>query len=270
MLACREYQKFAPGAPPRAPTSWGIAIGRWRATLTLIGLTWLLSLGHSPLDSLVHVVAYPTAGGSRGPRAPVADLAIARRPGDRLWRGGRSDGPRDPPWPLRLRQRARSVPTSELILTVLGFNLVLILALTTVVALRFVALLNARDSDAGARLHLRFRHPVRAGRRGAGRGGGPVLRRCWSAAASIWWFSTREVQTVVENSATVARSYVAEQQRYIGDHVTLMGADLNRAAPGTSGKPHQVQPLPGASGVISRLPAAALSHRQGWAGAGAC
>src|ERR1700740_2418611 len=47
-------------------------------------------------------------------------------------------------------------PASQLILTVLGFNLVLILALSAVVALQFVGLVNARDSDAGARLHLRF------------------------------------------------------------------------------------------------------------------
>src|SRR4051812_29544891 len=47
-------------------------------------------------------------------------------------------------------------PASSLILTVLGFNLVLILGLTTLVALRFAALLRARERDAGARLHLRF------------------------------------------------------------------------------------------------------------------
>jgi two-component system nitrogen regulation sensor histidine kinase NtrY len=44
------------------------------------------------------------------------------------------------------------------------------------------------------------------------------------------WLGGR-VQTVVENSATVFRSYVDDQKRYIGDHVTQMGADLNRAAP---------------------------------------
>ena len=47
-------------------------------------------------------------------------------------------------------------PASQLILTVLGFNLVLILALTAVVALRFAALLEARNRDPGARLQLRF------------------------------------------------------------------------------------------------------------------
>src|SRR5262245_61692752 len=47
-------------------------------------------------------------------------------------------------------------PASQLILTVLSLNLVLILAVTTVVAFRFAQLLNARASDAGARLHVRF------------------------------------------------------------------------------------------------------------------
>ncbi len=45
------------------------------------------------------------------------------------------------------------------------------------------------------------------------------------------WFSTR-VQTVVENSATVAGSYVEEQKRYIGDHVTFDGGGPQ---PGRSG-----------------------------------
>jgi two-component system nitrogen regulation sensor histidine kinase NtrY len=50
------------------------------------------------------------------------------------------------------------------------------------------------------------------------------------------WFSAR-VKTVVESSATVARSYVDEQSRYIQDHVTLMGGDLNHAAPGLQAGP---------------------------------
>src|SRR5882724_8040868 len=46
-------------------------------------------------------------------------------------------------------------PASQLILSVLGFNLVLILALILVVFIRFRALLEARDRDPGARLQLR-------------------------------------------------------------------------------------------------------------------
>src|SRR5438477_216415 len=111
-------------------------------------------------------------------------------------------------------------PTSELILTVLGFNLVLILALTTIVALRFLALLNARDSDAGARLHLRFVTLFAL----AAVAPAVVVALFYGVLVSRGvdnWFSTR-VQAVVESSATVARSYVEEQKRYIGDHVTLV------------------------------------------------
>src|ERR1700758_422727 len=117
-------------------------------------------------------------------------------------------------------------PASQLILTVLGFNLVLILALAAVVALQFVGLVNARSSDAGARLHLRF-----------------VTLFALAAVVPVVvvalfmgvlvnqgvdrWLGGR-VQNVVENSATVFRSYLDDQERYIGDHVTTMGADLNR------------------------------------------
>jgi len=44
------------------------------------------------------------------------------------------------------------------------------------------------------------------------------------------WFSAR-VQTVVENSATVARSYVEEQKDYIGNHMSAMALGLDQAAP---------------------------------------
>src|SRR5579859_4135193 len=126
-------------------------------------------------------------------------------------------------------------PASQLILTVLGLNLVLILALTLVLFLRFAALFDARERDAGARLQVRF-----------------VL---WFAFAAVVpalvvflfygvlvtrgvdnWFSHR-VKTVVESSAAVARSYVEEQQQYIHDHVIPMGEDLNHAEPAFEASP---------------------------------
>ncbi len=152
-------------------------------------------------------------------------------------------------------------PTSELILTVLGFNLVLILALTTVVALRFVALLNARDSDAGARLHLRFVTLFAL----AAVAPAVVVALFYGVLVSRGvenWFSTR-VQTVVENSATVARSYVEEQKRYIGDHVTLMGADLNRAAQGLQESPIAFSHYLAVQASYHAFPAAYLIDRDG-------
>src|SRR5512146_3413971 len=113
-------------------------------------------------------------------------------------------------------------PASQPILTVLSFNMVLILGLTAAVALRFAALLRARDRDPGARLHLRFVTLFAF----AALAPAIVVALFYGVLVSRGvenWFSSR-VQTVVENSATVARSYVDEQKRYIGDHVTLMGA----------------------------------------------
>jgi two-component system nitrogen regulation sensor histidine kinase NtrY len=119
-------------------------------------------------------------------------------------------------------------PASDLVLTVLALNLVLILALTGVVALRFFALFNARYSDAGARLHLRFVTMF------ASAAVAPAVVVALFMGVLVnqgmeSWFS-RRVQTVVENSATVFRSYLEDQQQYIGDHVTPMAADLNRDA----------------------------------------
>ena len=152
-------------------------------------------------------------------------------------------------------------PASELILTVLGFNLVLILALVGVVGLRFLALLKARDSDAGARLHLRFVTLFAL----AAVAPAVVVALFYGVLVSRGvenWFSER-VQTVVENSATVARSYVEDQKRYIGDHVTLMGADLNRAARGLQESPVAFNHYLAVQASYHAFPAAYLIDREG-------
>ena len=152
-------------------------------------------------------------------------------------------------------------PASQLILTVLGFNLVLILALSSVLALRFVALLRARDRDAGARLHLRFVTLFSV----AAVAPAVVVFVFYGVLVSRGvenWFSAR-VQTVVENSATVARSYVDDQKRYIGDHVTIMGADLNRAAPQLQASPITFNHYLGVLASYHAFPAAYLIDREG-------
>ena len=119
-------------------------------------------------------------------------------------------------------------PASHLILTMLGVNLVLILALAAVVAFRFGALVRARARDAGARLHLRFVTLFAV----AAVAPAVVVALFMGVLVNQGverWLGGR-VQTVVENSATVFRSYVDDQKRYIGDHVTVMAADLNREA----------------------------------------
>jgi two-component system nitrogen regulation sensor histidine kinase NtrY len=152
-------------------------------------------------------------------------------------------------------------PTSELILTVLGFNLVLILALTLVVALRFGELLDARDRDPGARLQLRFVTLFAL----AAVAPAVVVALFYGVLVSHGvddWFSKR-VSTVVENSATVARSYVEEQSRYIQDHVTLMGGDLNRAAPGLTASPITFNHYLANLASYHAFPAAYLVDRDG-------
>jgi two-component system nitrogen regulation sensor histidine kinase NtrY len=152
-------------------------------------------------------------------------------------------------------------PASRLVLTVLGFNLVLILALTTVVALRFMVLLNARTIDAGARLHLRFVTLF------------AIAAVVPAVVVALFmgvlvnrgvenWFSQR-VQTVVENSATVARSYVEDQTRYIADHVPLMGADLNREAHLLQASPISFSHYLAALASYHAFPAAYLVDRDG-------
>jgi two-component system nitrogen regulation sensor histidine kinase NtrY len=114
---------------------------------------------------------------------------------------------------------------SLIILVLLGVNLAIILALVASVSWRFLRLVAVQHRDAGARLHLRF-----------------VL---WFASGAIApaviitlvfgvlvnqtvdsWFSQR-VRTVVENSATVAKSYFNSQINSIRDDVDAIDHDLN-------------------------------------------
>ncbi len=126
-------------------------------------------------------------------------------------------------------------PASDSILTLLGFNLVLILALTFIVFLRFAALLEARERDPGARLQVRFVTLFAI----AAAAPAVVVALFYGVLVSRGvdnWFSKR-VQTVVDDSATLARSYVDEQKNYIHDHVIPMAGDLDRAAPGLGESP---------------------------------
>ncbi|WP_091739556.1 sensor histidine kinase NtrY-like [Phenylobacterium immobile] len=118
-------------------------------------------------------------------------------------------------------------PASAQILAVLTFNLVLILGLSALVGLQLLRLVHDR-ADAAARLHLRFVTMFAL----AAVAPAVVVALFYGVLVNRGidnWFSER-VQTVVENSATVARSYVEDQTRYIQEHVTIMGADLNREA----------------------------------------
>ncbi|MEW5684214.1 MAG: PAS domain-containing sensor histidine kinase [Pseudomonadota bacterium] len=152
-------------------------------------------------------------------------------------------------------------PASQLILTLLGLNLILILALTTAVGLRVFELLKARSSDAGARLHVRFVFLFAL----AAAAPAAVVFLFYGVLVTRGvdnWFSER-VQTVVENSATVFRSYVEEQNRYMVDHVLPMALDLNREAAALQAKPGSADSYLTALADFHGFAAAYLIDRQG-------
>lgn len=152
-------------------------------------------------------------------------------------------------------------PASTAILTVLSLNLVLIMTLAAIVGLRLLALLDARSVDAGARLHLRFVTLFAL----AAVAPAVVVALFYGVLVNRGvenWFSER-VQTVVENSATVARSYVEDQKRYIGEHVSLMAVDLNRAAPALGSTPVTFSHFLAYQAAYHDFPAAYLIDREG-------
>ncbi|WP_374570596.1 ATP-binding protein [Phenylobacterium sp.] len=152
-------------------------------------------------------------------------------------------------------------PASHLILTILGFNLILILGLAALTVLRLRDLLRARARDAGARLHLRFVTLFAL----AAVAPAVVVAFFYGVLVNRGvenWFSQR-VQTVVENSATVARSYFEDQTAYIQHHIGLMAVDLNRAAPALGSSPITFSQFLAYQASYHAFPAAYLIDRDG-------
>ena len=126
-------------------------------------------------------------------------------------------------------------PASPLVLTFLGLGFLLLAALGALLAWRVLRLLGAQSSDAGARLHLRFVALFSI----AAVAPAVIVALFFGVLVTRGvdsWFNAR-VQSVVENSATVARSYVEEQKDYIGAHVAMMARQLDQAAPTLSDTP---------------------------------
>ena len=120
-------------------------------------------------------------------------------------------------------------PPSRTILIILGLNLVLIGALAGLAGWRVFQLVAARGRDAGARLHLRFVALFAT----AAVAPAIIVALVFGVLVTQGvdsWFSTR-VGTVVENSATVARSYFRSQVNSLHDDLWAMASDVNRAAP---------------------------------------
>jgi two-component system nitrogen regulation sensor histidine kinase NtrY len=126
-------------------------------------------------------------------------------------------------------------PASPVVLTLLTYGAVLILALGAALGWRLLRLVTARTRDAGARLHLRFVTLFAM----AAVVPAVIVALFFGVLVTRGvetWFSAR-VQSVVENSATVARSYIQEQQDYISRHVNVMAQTLNQAAPSLADSP---------------------------------
>ncbi|MBV8684939.1 MAG: PAS domain-containing sensor histidine kinase [Caulobacteraceae bacterium] len=126
-------------------------------------------------------------------------------------------------------------PASPGVLTLLGCEAVLLVGMGALIAWRLLRLVLAQAGDAGARLHLRFVTLFAI----AAVAPAVIIALFFGVLVTRGvesWFSAR-VQNVVENSATVARSYIAEQQDYISRHVGVMARTLNQAAPSLADSP---------------------------------
>ena len=120
-------------------------------------------------------------------------------------------------------------PPSLSILVLLSFNLMLILALAAAVGWQVFRLIVVQRRDAGARLHLRFVILFA----GAAVVPAVVVALVFGVLVTQGvdrWFSER-VSTVVENIASVAKSYTNSQVNDIFHEIQVMAGDLDDAAP---------------------------------------
>jgi two-component system nitrogen regulation sensor histidine kinase NtrY len=152
-------------------------------------------------------------------------------------------------------------PPSRTILILLSLNLVLIAGLAAAVGWRVFRLIVDQRRDAGARLHLRFVMLFA----GAAVAPAVVVALVFGVLVTQGvdsWFSQR-VGTVVENSATVAKSYVRSQLNGIRDDMQLMSSDLNRAAPGLRENPVTFDHFLAVQASYHNFPAAYLIDHEG-------
>ena len=152
-------------------------------------------------------------------------------------------------------------PASPVVLTLLGLGLAALAAPAAGLAWRIFSLLRVRSRDPGARLHLRFVFLFAL----AAVAPAVIVALFFGALVTRGidnWFNAR-VQTMVENSATVARSYLDEQQKFVGAHMDGMAQSLEAAAPALADSPvvfsHVFRDLANEEG----LPTAYLIDRDG-------
>ena len=152
-------------------------------------------------------------------------------------------------------------PASHTILAVVLANLVLILALVVSAGWSVVRLIRDQTQDAGAKLHLRF---VSLFALVAFVPAIVVAAFCGVLVTRGVdnWFSTR-VRTVVENSATVARSYVKEQKNAMTGDLLAMASDLNRVEPLLRSSPVTFGRILEGQAVARPFPAAYVIDHEG-------
>ncbi len=152
-------------------------------------------------------------------------------------------------------------PPSRTILIVLWLNLILIAALAAPAAWRVFLLVAARRRDAGARLHLRFVALFAT----AAVAPAIIVALVFGVLVTQGvdsWFSAR-VATVVENSATVARSYFRSQVNSLHDDLWAMANDINRAAPAFKQSPVEFSRFLEVQASYRAFPAVYLIDRDG-------
>jgi two-component system nitrogen regulation sensor histidine kinase NtrY len=126
-------------------------------------------------------------------------------------------------------------PASPVVLALLALGAAVLAPPAAGLVWRMVRLLRAREQDAGARLHLRFVFLFAV----AAVAPAVIVALFFGVLVTRGidnWFNAR-VEAVVENSATVARSYLGEQQHYISLHMGGMAQALDAAAPAMADSP---------------------------------
>jgi two-component system nitrogen regulation sensor histidine kinase NtrY len=147
------------------------------------------------------------------------------------------------------------------VLIMLGLNLALILFLFASAGRRLLSFVFERGRDAGARLHLRFVLLFAA----VAVAPAIIVALVYGALVTRAvdnWFSHR-VQSVVENSAKVAKAYVEDQQAYLADHMQTMAGDVNDAAQTLQVAPIRFSQLLAQLAVYHVFPAVYMIDGQG-------
>lgn len=153
-------------------------------------------------------------------------------------------------------------PSGGVVLTVLFINTVLMLAMIAVIAWHARGLLLAwREKVPGARLHIRIvgLFSIIAAL--------PALLLAIGATASFsrsldTWFSKR-TRAIIDNSMTVARTYLQEHGQLIRNDIVNMARDIDSAADTLGGNRQALQQLLYAQAGLRELPVTYIIDRTG-------